>query len=62
MFNYSENTEPISEVKFTVSVEKHSKGFNYSVTVTGTKTFQEAFDLITDAQVKLAARYSVTGE
>lgn len=51
-----------NEVKFTVSVEKHSKGFNYSVTVTGTKTFQEAFDLLTDAQVKLAARYSPAEE
>ena len=55
--------EPVTgnynEVKFTVSVEKHSKGFNYSVTVTGAKNFQEAFDLLTDAQVKLAARYSV---
>ena len=50
--------EEQKDVKFTVTVEKHTKGFNYSVTVTGTVTFQEAFDMINEAQKQLAARYS----
>ena len=53
--------EQKNEIIFTVSVEKHTKGFNYTVTVTGTKTFQEAFDLLSDAQLKLAARYTPLG-
>lgn len=41
-----------------VSVEKNTKGFNYSATVTGAKTIEEAIELLNKAVQELQSKYA----
>ena len=41
-----------------VSVEKNTKGFNWTATVTGAKTVDEAMALLINAETQLAVKYS----
>lgn len=45
-----------------VKVEKNSRGFNYEATVTGSKTVQDALDLLFKAQTELEKRYAQLAE
>jgi len=53
IYHHSDSDEP----RVSVKVEKNTKGFNYEVSVSGSKTVDEALSLLKDAQAKLQAAY-----
>ena len=57
VFYHHEKAEYLPVVS--VTIEKNTKGFNYSASVSGCATVEQAMQLLNDAADKLAARYGV---
>lgn len=59
IYHHYDNDGP----RVNVSAEKNTKGYNWSATVTGARSVEEAIALLTDAEAKLAEAFGqpVTG-
>lgn len=49
-------------VRVNMSIEKNSRGFNYSVTVVGAKTVEEGMRALQEAEAALKAEYGISAE
>jgi hypothetical protein len=49
-------------LRVNMSIEKNSRGYNYSVTVVGAKTVEEGLAVIKEAEEKLKEEYGISVE